>query len=73
MRDNGLYVAWQRHDLNVSYLSFRHTTDAALRLSGSYNTDFSHCTLTECQQAIRSTETIRRSATSTSQGPAARR
>ena len=55
VRDNGLYVAWQRHDLNVSYLSFRHTTDAALRLSGSYNTDFSHCTFTECQQAIRST------------------
>ena len=55
IRDNGLYCGWQRHHLTATDLAFRHQTDAALRLSGTYAMEFGHCTFSDCYQAIRST------------------
>ncbi|HEY0979123.1 MAG TPA: right-handed parallel beta-helix repeat-containing protein, partial [Flavobacteriales bacterium] len=53
--DNGIYVSWQKNNILIRDLAFRHQIDAALRLSGSTQLEVAHCTFADMFQAIRST------------------
>ncbi|MBP6390710.1 MAG: right-handed parallel beta-helix repeat-containing protein [Flavobacteriales bacterium] len=53
--DHGLYVSWQKNNILIHDIAFRHQYDAALRLSGSTALEATNCTFSDTYQAIRST------------------
>ncbi|MBV6406210.1 MAG: right-handed parallel beta-helix repeat-containing protein [Flavobacteriales bacterium] len=55
VQDHGISVSWQRHDIVVEHIAFRHQTAASLRLSGSTKLEAAHCSFSDTHQAILST------------------
>ena len=53
--DFGVYFGYQRHDALVTDLTFRHQTDASVRMSGTTNVEVTNCLFEDAQRAIYST------------------
>ena len=55
VHDNGVYLGWQRHDVRIQDLAFRHQAAPAVRLSGTSGIEVGNCSFTDLHQAIFST------------------
>ncbi|MBL7981514.1 MAG: right-handed parallel beta-helix repeat-containing protein [Flavobacteriales bacterium] len=53
--DFGIYFGWQRNNVLVTDLAFKHQVDASIRMSGTFNVEVMNCTITDTQRAIYST------------------
>ena len=50
----GIEVYWNRHDIKVENLHFKHQTSAAIRIDGADNIEVSHCHFSDLFMAISS-------------------
>ena len=55
VHENGVYVGWQRHDVRMEDLQFRHQSGPAVRLSGTSGIEVDGCEFRDLHQAIYST------------------
>lgn len=53
--DFGIYFSWQRNNILVTDLAFKHQIEASIRMSGTSNVEVANCTVSDCVQAIYST------------------